>query len=367
MADSARCSITLMVWLCTSTRICESLLVGSDRARDRAGMFATLHDAFLYAQPSKSGFITDDFLFASAAAGLANGRGANEVALSHLDLDGNGAVSFAEFVEWAEKHDFGLAAGVGSGKTWSTPRFGPTRNGRRVITDEHLLSELQLLLDGTHKDIVTRDRKNVGHVGPDGRPQAPMRLELVRAEQNENEGDWQRYDLRRQFIQDHISLATGVRQYVPLTAKVSSLGSVRHGLRGNLNEWLLFHGTTSSAADSIAKGDFKISLAGSRHPGKMYGKGTYFADSSTKADEYCQEGLDGTCTVLLCRVFGGNVLYDDDFMPIPEMLQESAMSGGYHSVLGDREKVHRTYKEYVVFDADQIYVEYVLQYRRVYT
>ena len=39
-------------------------------------------------------------------------------------------------------------------------------------------------------------------------------------------------------------------------------------------------------------------------------------------------------------------------------------SGGFHSVLGDREKARGTYREFVVYDQDQAYPEYLIIYRR---
>ena len=39
--------------------------------------------------------------------------------------------------------------------------------------------------------------------------------------------------------------------------------------------------------------------------------------------------------------------------------------GPYDSVLGDREKCRGTYKEFVIYDADQVYPAYVVKYRRI--
>merc|ERR1719195_2102446 len=56
----------------------------------------------------------------------------------------------------------------------------------------------------------------------------------------------------------------------------------------DLNEWYLWHGTSIQGAEAICKIDFKQRLAGSA-TGTLYGKGTYFAESITKADEYAKE------------------------------------------------------------------------------
>ncbi|CAD7968348.1 unnamed protein product [Amoebophrya sp. A25] len=38
----------------------------------------------------------------------------------------------------------------------------------------------------------------------------------------------------------------------------------------------------------------------------------------------------------------------------------------YHSVLGDREKCRRTFREFVVYDQAQVYPEWILWYERQY-
>ncbi|CAK9028618.1 unnamed protein product [Durusdinium trenchii] len=68
--------------------------------------------------------------------------------------------------------------------------------------------------------------------------------------------------------------------------------------------------------------------------------------SPLKADEYAKEGKDGLCCALVCRVAAGHVLYNDEVTPDAEKLQESCISGKFHSILGDREKCRGTFKEF---------------------
>ena len=44
---------------------------------------------------------------------------------------------------------------------------------------------------------------------------------------------------------------------------------------------------------------------------------------------------------------------------------ESALSAGYDSILGDRERAVGTYREFVVFNNSACYPEYIVLYRRV--
>jgi len=338
---------------------------------DTAGIpvFSTLHDAFKFCRPNKSGLITDKILFARVAKKLANLRGDTEAIWSQLDQDGNCAVSFPEFVEWAEAQDVRLPSGVGGGDvgvvyppTWRGPRDDPKWNRQYDVKDTVLLQELQGLLEATYKRKVTRDRRSIG---PSGGADVPKRFELVGAQHSENYHDWRGYYLKRHLIERAVKREAKFTKYRPLTANAGALCGSRHRLRAYVNEWFLFHGTSAAAAASICKGDFTIRLAGAS-TGTMYGGGTYLAESITKADEYAQEDKEGVCVVLVCRVIGGHVLYNDDANPDGDKLQKMALSGGYHTVLGDREKVRGTFKEYVVFDADQIFVEYILFYRRHY-
>lgn len=126
----------------------------------------------------------------------------------------------------------------------------------------------------------------------------------------------------------------------------------------------LFHGTKHIAADSITSDDFKIDLAGSSK-GSLYGRGIYFAENSSKADEYSSaDKKTGLFTMLLCRVTLGQMLYNDAVFPDTRRCEEACLKGVYHSVLGDRKACRGTYREFAVFDEDQIYPNYIVSYRR---
>jgi len=86
----------------------------------------------------------------------------------------------------------------------------------------------------------------------------------------------------------------------------------------------------------------------------------------TKADEYAKEDEDGLCCVLLFRVAGGRVLLNTEDTPDAAMVQRSVLSGAADSVLGSRDVTKNTFREFVTYDVDQVYVEYVLFYRRVF-
>jgi len=131
------------------------------------------------------------------------------------------------------------------------------------------------------------------------------------------------------------------------------------------NEAWLFHGTKPIAADSITSHDFRIDLAGSSK-GSLYGRGIYLAENSSKADEYSSaDRKTGLFTMLLCRVTLGQLLYNDAVTPDPRRCEEACLKGEYHAVLGDRKACRGTFREFAVFDEDQIYPSYIVSYKRL--
>ncbi|CAJ1352678.1 unnamed protein product [Effrenium voratum] len=323
--------------------------------------------AFQYLDPKHTGYITDHAKFAEVAEALANLQGSTDEVWKTLDQDGNGQVNWPEFVEWAEANHVELELGLGDDEggvsfpaLWTGPRDKATWVQQYDITDMDQFMELDQLVQRSYKKIWTRDRKKTGE------DKVPLGYELVKATRCENLKDWKRYYFRRHQIAHACSQKSNFLERPVLTSQATGVCK-RQGLRSYCNEWLLFHGTSPEAAKSIlsGSGDFVISLAGSA-TGTLYGRGTYFAESITKADEYAKANEEGLCCVLVCKVAAGHVLYNDEVSPDAEKLQQSCISGEHHSILGDREKCRGTFKEFVIFDADQVYVEYALFYKRRY-
>ena len=67
--------------------------------------------------------------------------------------------------------------------------------------------------------------------------------------------------------------------------------------------------------------------------------------------------------MLLCRVCLGKAYYTTKRDP---RCGDYVKSGDYDSTLGDRAKSVNTFREFVVYDADQVYPEYVVLYSRIY-
>eukprot|EP00929_Paragymnodinium_shiwhaense_P051825 TRINITY_DN26018_c0_g1_i1.p1 TRINITY_DN26018_c0_g1~~TRINITY_DN26018_c0_g1_i1.p1 ORF type:complete len:534 (-),score=113.57 TRINITY_DN26018_c0_g1_i1:98-1699(-) len=230
-----------------------------------------------------------------------------------------------------------------------------------------LLKTFQELFDGTYRNIWTRDRRKHNPKTPN----VPKGYTVVRGFRCENSKFWKEYSVRRaQMIQDREESADPSAEWElykdvkSATAWDGKMGGVQEDHpRQDCNEWYLFHGTNPKAAESICMNDFKISLAGG-NTGTLYGRGVYFAESITKADEYAMSNGDGEFAVLLCRVLGGRVRYTAELQPDAEELVRSCIEGPYDCIMGDREKCRGTYREFVFYDSENVYAEYIIHYKR---
>ena len=78
----------------------------------------------------------------------------------------------------------------------------------------------------------------------------------------------------------------------------------------------------------------------------------------------------GVRTILVCRATLGRMLYTDEKMPNVGDLErhcgykQAQGKGHYDSVLGDREKCSGTYREFIVYDDDFVYPDFIVKYRR---
>lgn len=345
----------------------------------------------------------------------------NDRSWKQLDEDGNGVVNFSEFACWAGPR-WGLPLGLkrnsssvanqgrkctvigcpcynfckGEGKKAHKctfckhkeskhvppPRdseidFPPYWNTREedgkyelVPLQNEQLQDFQALLDSSYRGSWTRDRSRHN---PD-KPQVPKGYRVLRAFRNENRKNWGEYYARLAELETQAREAMeGTTNMGPFeiyhenvrTTMAAAKFQQGDVLQHDCNEWYLLHGTNPRAAQAICSSDFVISTAGS-NTGTLYGRGLYFADSITKADEYSKPNSKGHYAVLLCRVLGGRVLYTDEVTPDPEELVNKCVVGEWDTVLGDREKCRGTFKEFVLFDTEDVYPEYVIEYERIY-
>jgi hypothetical protein len=231
------------------------------------------------------------------------------------------------------------------------------------IVDSALIKQMQEFVDETYtawggygRETRTRDRHNT---------RAASRIEVVGVEHLQNDMRYMIYCLRRQVIE--AELATESREEWDVKTDRASTLLPLATLDSSLNEHYLWHGTGPTEARGIASTGFDLSQAGCGR-GALFGRGAYFAESCLKADEYVKPDERGWYPLILCRVTLGRICYCDAEDPgeLRESLRAACRNraGKYHSVLGDREKVRQTFREFVLFDSSQVYPEFIVWYVR---
>eukprot|EP00931_Biecheleriopsis_adriatica_P055437 TRINITY_DN32781_c0_g1_i1.p1 TRINITY_DN32781_c0_g1~~TRINITY_DN32781_c0_g1_i1.p1 ORF type:complete len:660 (-),score=117.74 TRINITY_DN32781_c0_g1_i1:181-2160(-) len=204
----------------------------------------------------------------------------------------------------------------------------------------------------------TRDRKE---------GEKPMNFRVAQVYRVEDSHLWQRYAACRAAKAADRGQPFEDIAHPPLTSGVFGLPPCME----EANEAFLFHGTNPEAAQGIIHTGFRIDLAGTA-VGCAFGKGAYLAEASTKSDEYSRPGegiFSQLYAMLLCRVSLGCTVRVEDFywesdqtkhIVDKDILQDHA----YHCLLGDREAKRGTYREFIVFEREQIYPEFVILYHR---
>jgi len=240
--------------------------------------------------------------------------------------------------------------------------------GKVDLVDATLKAKFQKLFDSTRQSIVTRDRKG-------GMPKGYTVEKIVEVRNAES---WDSYSKRK----GEIIPACKLRKGAPLSDETwrswsGHIATTSVGpeilkaanlpeLQAEANECLMFHGTNPAAADSIAHNHFDMGFA---CKSGLFGAGLYFAESSSKSDEYVSPDKDELYPVLICRVTLGRINYMDQVDPTSDpgrdKTEAACKRGEFHSVLGDRKKVRGTYREFIVYDHYQVYPHFIVWYKRV--
>jgi hypothetical protein len=216
--------------------------------------------------------------------------------------------------------------------------------------------DMQTLMDRTCVSATlgcARDQKEQG---------AYVGLDVRRVFRIENTALWHAFCQRRHRV--------GAKRWgePPLPAKgVATMDACawlhEMSVDANAGEMFLWHGTKPEVADLIARDGFEERLAA---PRCLFGAGNYFAECSSKSDQYCTPDHNGTYYMLLCRVAMGTPIVVSDArsgMRLPPLRVEAAPAlGRYDSLLGRVREVK--YREFVVYDGAQCYPEFVVEYGR---
>jgi len=211
-------------------------------------------------------------------------------------------------------------------------------------------------------------------------------LEVTRVIRIQNPVLWMRYHHRKDTI---ISSASGGKCTPTLTKVLTAVGK-GPATDANANEFFLFHGLNTSSVVGITKFGFDprfCSLNG------MFGAGLYFAENSSKSNQYCHagsctaSGFQSTacrCTqndelcLLVCRVTLGDPLIESvfrgnnpgDFWHNKRTEpKKSDNINIYNSVVGESKanfgfQAALQLREYIVYESSQVYPEYKVYYKR---
>uniref|UniRef100_UPI0037E9AE4C protein mono-ADP-ribosyltransferase PARP11-like n=1 Tax=Semicossyphus pulcher TaxID=241346 RepID=UPI0037E9AE4C len=136
-----------------------------------------------------------------------------------------------------------------------------------------------------------------------------------------------------------------------------------------IQERRLFHGTEIKNVDKICKYNFDLRLSGQN--GHSYGKGIYFAKHASFADKYSRSSSDplplsggktgdtygeNTKIIFLARVMIGTSVVGQSYFQKPD---HGSSENSHDSCVNDIK--HPSI--FVVFDPNQIYPEYLIQYK----
>ncbi|CAB3380282.1 Hypothetical predicted protein [Cloeon dipterum] len=204
-------------------------------------------------------------------------------------------------------------------------------SSRNTWYDGILLEEL----DGNDKDFKYASDKMSKTIGHDDVTSYNI-LKVIRISNNDT---WPAYEQRRKEI-------------------YNDLGK-------QVEEKRLFHGSPN--ADIIAREGFDRGFA--RNTG-MFGNGVYFAEHSSKSNNYafgnhqpCQTHRNKKCSVcvrkiLICKVALGRI-YETTQSTV------SALPAGYHSVKANAGPL-LLYPEYIIYDDKQVYPRYLIEFTTNY-
>ena len=149
-------------------------------------------------------------------------------------------------------------------------------------------------------------------------------------------------------------------QYVlllPLVRKKQNMRLIARRNQQAVNEKNLFHGTTPDSVEAICKQNFDWRLHG-RNASK-YGEGSYFAVNASYSHSYAKRDGNMSQFIFLTKVLVGSYTQGHSSYRRPPPKQQSDPASDLYDSCVDN-KSNPTI--FVVFDTDQFYPEYIIQY-----
>ena len=228
----------------------------------------------------------------------------------------------------------------------------------------------------TMQDIMNNSAKPLEHgIGRDSHNERFQTFKVHKIYRVENPTTWAEYvterrELRKKGYQ---------RPNIELKTKdiISRLPFISTGTEDVVSECFLFHATQRPDSVIFNGFDVKYAFAGAAN-GAMFGRGIYFADSASKADQYNRATGQGVMhKMLLVRVLLGRSIVINaprqgaPFLPVVEQESTATTKVRYDSVVTDPENMiiggvptPMRFKEIVVGENKQTYPEFIIEYTR---
>lgn len=132
--------------------------------------------------------------------------------------------------------------------------------------------------------------------------------------------------------------------------------AIANGNEQRVNEKRLFHGTRPDSVEAICKENFDCRLSGSAN-GAAYGQGSYFAVNASLSHGYTQADANKSRFMFLVKVLAGSYVMGCSSYQTPP---SDRVHARYYDSCVDNES---TPTMFIVFDIDQHYPEYVIEYQ----
>eukprot|EP00808_Paulinella_micropora_P027496 g51334.t1 len=261
-----------------------------------------------------------------------------------------------------QKRELELIGGQGAPPLYWNSRSLRLDQPANLVDAQDLVDEVQRLTTATcisqHIGI-GRDSHGLKHKG----------FRVIKVQRLENLQFWSQYYIEREIVR--ANMPRGQAEVTRVDTYSRMLWQQLQVDRG-VNEALVWHGTKAEKREVICKQglDERVATAG------YFGRGIYFAENSSKSDEYVVPDREGLCYMFLARVCLG-VAYSS-LQPTSHLTRPPNRSDNphrlYDSVRGEcmqhwKYSKHNAslqrYREFIVFDCKLTYPELLITFRRV--
>ncbi|CAH3138366.1 unnamed protein product, partial [Pocillopora meandrina] len=164
----------------------------------------------------------------------------------------------------------------------------------------------------------------------------------------------------RKFVFSSVTKTKSEINYqISLCRKKDYMTQLANGDQQRVNEKRLFHGTSPDSVEAICKENFDWRLSGTA-TGTKYGQGSYFAVKASHSHNYAKEDANKSRFMFVAKVLVGSYVKGNPNYRRPPHKQPLNEAGilYYDSCVDDALKPTM----FIVFDIDQFYPEYIIQY-----